>query len=118
MGDAPALYRFLRENFYAVLERGELDLVAEFVDLFRQYGCTEDNDLQVRDGTRYLLKLFHGAGDHWMAYREPDEPTKTSDYDAIHKAWTGMSGVRVRVPEPAEPGTYGGIIRGWMGYPR
>jgi hypothetical protein len=50
--DSPALYRFLRANFYAVLQMGELDLVAEFVDSFRQYGCTEENDLQVRDGTR------------------------------------------------------------------
>jgi len=118
IADAPDLYRFLRQNFYAVLEMGELDLVAEFVDLFRQYGCTEQNDLQVRDGTRYLLKLFHSAGDHWMAYRERYEPAKTSDYDAVHKAWTGMSGVRVRVPEPAKLGTYGGIVRGWLGYPR
>jgi hypothetical protein len=116
--DAPNLYGFLRQNFYAVLEMGELDLVAEFVDLFRQYGCTEQNDLQVRDGTRYLLRLFHGAGDRWMAYREPYETAKIDDYDAVHKAWTGMSGVRVRVPEPTEPGTYGGIIRGWLGYPR
>ena len=89
--DAPSLYRFLRENFYAVLEMGELDLVAEFVDLFRQYGCTEQDDLQVRDGTRYLLKLFHGAGDRWMAYREPYEGAKIDDYDAVHKAWTGTS---------------------------
>jgi len=118
IADAPRLYRFLRENFYAVLEMGELDLVAEFVDLFRQYGCTEQNDLQVRDGTRYLLKLFHAAGDSWMAHREPGETAETSDYDAIHKAWTGMSGVRVRVPEPAEPGTYGGVVRQWLGYPR
>jgi len=116
--DAPSLYRFLRENFYAVLQMGELDLVAEFVDLFRQYGCTERDDLQVRDGTRYLLKLFHGAGDRWMAYREPYERPKIDDYDAVHKAWTGMSGVRARVPEPAKPGTYGGIMRAWLGYPR
>ena len=117
IADAPRLYRFLRENFYAVLEMGELDLVAEFVDLFRQYGCTEQNDLQVRDGTRYLLKLFHAAGDRWMAYREPDESAETGDYDTIHKPWAGMSGVRVRVPEPAEPGTYGGVVRRWLGYP-
>ena len=116
--DAPVLYRFLRENFYAVLEMGELDLVAEFVDLFRQYGCTEKNDLQVRDGTRYLLGLFHAAGDHWMAYRRPHEPAQATDYDTIHKAWTGMAGVRVRVPEPPKPGTYGGIVRGWLGQPR
>lgn len=118
VADAPELYRFLRENFYPVLEMGELDLVAEFVDLFRQYGCTEKNDLQVGDGSRYLLQLFHAAGDRWMAYRRPDEPAKISDYDAIHKAWTGMAGVRVRVPEPAKPGTYGETVRGWLGYPR
>jgi hypothetical protein len=118
ISDAPWLYRFLRENFYDVLRMGELDMVAEFVDLFRQYGCSEDNDLQLRDGTRHLLKLFHAAGDRWMAYREPDEPANTGNYNEVHKAWTGMSAVRVRVPEPARPGTYGGVIRQWLGYPR
>ncbi|HEY2379573.1 MAG TPA: hypothetical protein VGK48_00205 [Terriglobia bacterium] len=117
LDDAPYLYRFLRENFYPVLEMGELDLTAEFVDLFRQYGCTEKNDLQVRDGTRYLLKLFHSAHDTWMDYREPDEPAAISDYDRIHKPWTGISGVRARVPEPAAPGTYGSVVRAWMGAP-
>jgi hypothetical protein len=56
--DFPGLYRFFRENFYAVLNFGELDLVAEFIDSLKQYGCTEENDVQVRDGTRYLLKLY------------------------------------------------------------
>jgi hypothetical protein len=93
---------------------GELDMTAEFVDLFRQYGCTEDNDLQLRDGTRYLLKLFHSAGGSWIAYREPHEPATIGDYNAVHKAWTGMSGVRARLPEAAAPGTYGGIVRGWL----
>ncbi|HLH30824.1 MAG TPA: hypothetical protein VKY31_06445, partial [Terriglobia bacterium] len=114
VSDSPRLYRFLRENFYAVLEMGELDLVAEFVDLFRQYGCTESNDLQLRDGTRYLLRLFHASGDHWMAYREPDEPRNIDDYSMIHKPWTGIGGVRARVPEPVLPGTYGSIIRKWL----
>ncbi len=118
IADAPGLYRFLRENFYAVLETGKLDLTAEFVDLFRQYGCTEQNDLQLRDGTRYLLKLFHAAGDHWMAHRGTNEKGERSDYDIIHKAWTGMAGVRVRVPEPPGPGTYGGVVRRWLGHPR
>ena len=118
VADSPGLYLFLRQNFYAVLENGELDLVAEFTDAFRQYGCTEQNDLQVRDGTRYLLKLFHSAGDHWMDYREPGEPAAISDYDAVHKAWTGMSGVRARVPEPAEAGNYGGVVRSWLDHPK
>ena len=114
VSDAPHLYRYLRENFYPVLEMGELDLVAEFVDLFRQYGCTEDNDLQVRDGTRHLLNLFQAAGGSWIAHREPSESSEISDYAAIHKPWTAMAGVRVRVPELPAPGNYGGIVRGWL----
>lgn len=118
VADMPRLHNFLRENFYAVLEQSELDLIAEFVDLFRQYGCTEKNDLQLRDGTRYLLRLFHSAGDSWMNYREPWQGHSVSGYEAIHKPWTGMAGVRVRVPEPAAPGTYGGVVRQWLGQPR
>jgi hypothetical protein len=117
--DSPALYRFLRENFYAVMEMGELDLTAEFVDDLRQYGCTEENDQQVRDGTRYLLTLYHSAGGHWMAYREPSERgQKLEDYDLIHKAWTGLEGLRMRDPEPPARGTYGGVVRTWLPHPR
>jgi hypothetical protein len=117
--DAPRLYKFHRENFYAVLEMGELDLVAEFVDSLRQYGCTEENDLQVRDGTRYLLNIFHAGGDRWMTYREQDETDEDiDDYDLVHKAWTGILGVRARAIEPAEPGTYGGVVRSWLAHPR
>jgi len=118
IADAPNVYRFLRENFYSVLEMNELDLLAEFVDLLRQYGCTEQTDLQLRDGTRHLLKLFHASGDHWMSYRGPHEPAHVSEYDLVHKAWTGMAGVRARVPEPAEAGTYGGVVRQWLRHPR
>jgi hypothetical protein len=118
IADAPWLYRFLRENFYPVLSMGELDMVAEFVDLFRQYGCTEENDLQLRDGTRYLLSLFHAAGDRWMSHREPNEPANIPEYNEVHKAWTGMAAVRVRVPEPELPGTYGGVVRQWLGTSR
>lgn len=117
VSDAPHLYRFLRENFYPVLDMGELDVTAEFVDLFRQYDCTEENDLQVRDGTRYLLKLFHSAHDTWMDYRQPGEPSPIHDYERIHKPWTGISGVRARIPEPAAAGTYGSVVRAWMGFP-
>src|SRR5947207_15923583 len=95
-------------------ETGEVDLVAEFVDLFRQYGCTERNDLQVRDGARYLLRLFHAAGGRWMAHREPYEEKDISEYDLIHKPWTGMSGLRPRIPESPEPGTYGAVVRSWL----
>ena len=98
---------------------GELDLVAEVVDTFRQYGCDEENDRQVHDGARWLLNLFHGLGDSWIAYREPGETdAMVDDYDAIHKAWTGVSGVRDQIIEPADPGTYGGLVREWLPHPR
>ncbi|GER24057.1 hypothetical protein NCCP1664_25520 [Zafaria cholistanensis] len=116
--DSTALYQFHRANFYAVLEMGELDLVAEFVDSLRQYGCTPANDRQVLDGTRYLLDLFHAGGDSWMAYREPgEEDAEVESYDFIHKAWTAVLGVRERTIEPALPGTYGGIVRSWLPAP-
>lgn len=115
--DAPWLFRFLRENFYAVLDMGELDMIAEFVDLFRQYGCTEENDRQVRDGTRYLLRLYYAAGDSWIDYRRsPAE--NPDDYDLIHKPWTGAGGVRARIMEPPVEGTYGSIFRGAFGSSR
>lgn len=117
--DAPKLYRFHREIFYPVLEMGELNLVAEFVDSLRQYGCTAQNDLQVRDGTRYLLKIFHNGNDQWMAYRAQGKTDQdVDDYDLVHKAWTGVLGVRVRNIETAEPGTYGGVVRRWLPHPR
>ena len=109
--DAPWLYRFLRENFYSVLDMGELDLVAEFVEILRLMGCTPENDLQVRDGTRYLLRLFHAAGDSWIEHREPYETSRSNGYDRMHKPWTGIAGIRARAPEPVSAGTYGGVFR-------
>ncbi|MBS9405039.1 hypothetical protein KG088_15550 [Halomonas sp. TRM85114] len=116
--DSPRLFDYHRRHFYPVLEMGELDLVAEFVDSLRQYGCTPENDVQVRDGTRYLLDVFHAGDDSWMAYRETGETDDDVDsYDLIHKAWTGVLGVRGRAIEPAEPGTYGGVVRSWLPAP-
>jgi hypothetical protein len=117
--DSPRLYQFHRENFYAVLQMGELDLVAEFVDTLRQYGCSAENDVQVRDGTRYLLGQFQRGGDSWMAYREVGETDRDVDnYDLVHKAWTGILGIRERTIEAPVPGTYGSVVREWLPQPR
>lgn len=104
--DAPWLYRYLRENFYAAMQMGELDLFAEFVDLLRQYGCTESSDAQLRHGTRYLLSLYRQAGDSWLAHREHYEQKEISDYDALHKPWTAIAGLRRRFFEPVDKGSY------------
>lgn len=119
MEDSPGLYRFHRENFYPVLQLGELDLFASFVDTLRQYGCTAENDVQVRDGARYLLKAFHDSNDRWMNYRRDGETdADLNDYNLIHYPWTGVLGLRVRQVEQPKPGTYGGIVRRWLQQPR
>jgi hypothetical protein len=118
VADSPGLYRFHRENFYAVMQSGRIDLLASFVDSLRQYGCTPESDLQVRDGTRLLLGVFHDGGDRWMSDRSDGVSDKTADYRAIHKPWTRVLGIRPRQPEPPNPGTYGGIVRRWLPPPR
>jgi hypothetical protein len=116
--DSPALYRFHRENFYPVMQSGDFDLLASFVDSLRQYGCTAENDMQVRDGTRHLLKAFHDDGDRWINSRdESEENASESHYDKIHRPWTAMLGLRDRKPLQPDPGTYGGIIRRWLPSP-
>jgi hypothetical protein len=67
----------------------------------------------------YLLKVFHDNRDRWMNYREPgDTDADLDDYDLIHKAWSATIGIRPRVPEPAAPGTYGGVVREWLPHQR
>ncbi len=117
--DWPRLYRFHRENFYPVLQAGDLDLFASFVDSLRQYGCTAENDAQVRDGTRHLLKIFHDNDDHWMVHRRGEQMSPDiDDYALIHRPWTAVLGLRARHPEPPIPGTYGGIVRRWLPPPK
>ncbi|MEE2755377.1 MAG: hypothetical protein VYA30_01895 [Myxococcota bacterium] len=104
--DGPWLYRYIRENYYDAMQLGELDLFAEFVDLLRQYGCTEDNDAQLRHGSRYLLHLYRRAGGKWLKHREPYEGAEISDYDALHKPWTAIAGLRRRLFERKQGRSY------------
>jgi hypothetical protein len=46
-----------------------------------------------------------------MAHRETYDRQRVGDYDLLHKAWTGISGVRRRVAEPPTEGTYGWVLR-------
>ena len=103
--------RFIRENFYPVMAMGELDLFAEFVDLLRQYGCDATNDVQVRDGTRYLMGLYRKAGKSWIAHRESYEEGDVEPYELVHKPWTAIAGIKRRRWDPAARGSYGAIFR-------
>ncbi len=110
--DHPDLYRFHRQNFYKVMAAGDLDLFASFVDSLRQYGCTPTNDRQVRDGTRYLLSVFHNNGKRWMGDAKTGQgDDNQDDYDRVHRPWTAMLGLRDRKIKPPEPGSLGDIIR-------
>jgi hypothetical protein len=54
------------------------------VDTLRQYGRTPENEIQVRDGSRFMLKIFHDNRDRWMNYRQEGETdAELDDYDII-----------------------------------
>lgn len=103
--DAPWLFKYLRENFYAAVESRHLDLYAEFIDNFRQYGCTSQNDQQTMDGTLVLLERYRQAEGHWMNHRDPDDEAELGAYDVMHKAWTAYVALHRRVYEKPPQGT-------------
>ena len=106
--EAPWLYRYIRENYYAAMEEGDLDLFAEFIDILRSYGCSEENDVMVRHGTRFMLDQYAKEGYTWM--KEKDYPAKLrpDDYDLIHLPWTAAAGVfRCGNGDPVVPGSFG-----------
>lgn len=107
--DAPWLYDYIRENLYYAMEFGMLDLVCEFVDIIRQYGCAEENDIQVRHSTRWVLAKFQKANHSWLNHKEPwqQHGEEISDYDLVHKPWTAISGTIRRDFDQVIEGSYG-----------
>ena len=115
VSDQPDLYVFLRESFYPMMQSGDRDLFALFVDTLRQYGCNPENDTQVRDGTRHLLEDYRRRGGKWMNYHEARKSLSDPiEYVRIHHAWTAVLGIRDRRLKPPEAGTYGSIVRRWL----
>ena len=89
-GDAPWVIDYLRSNFGAVLEAGDVELVAEFVDVFRSLGLTEEDDEDVRTGTEFLLETQNPDGS-WGPHGEAEDT-----YDAIHFSWCAVCALRER----------------------
>lgn len=89
--DAPWIYRYLRANFSAVLADKDIELVAEFIDVFRSLGHCEADDDHVRAGAEFLLASQNDDGS-WGPWRDEEDA-----YDAIHYTWCAVSGLRERV---------------------
>ena len=110
--DAPYLYHFYRDNFYAAFSHGGHNLVAEFIHLLSTYGCTVHNDLQLRHGVRYMLHLYKEAGHSFVNHREAWESQIINDYEKVHKPWKGIASVMTHgCFEPEIPGSYGYAFR-------
>ena len=79
--------------------------MAEFVDLIRTYGCSENNDYQLRYGTRWVLQQLESKKDgKWIDYNKNGDDT----YDLIHDPWAGSSAVMIHGNvEPVVAGSYG-----------
>lgn len=102
--DAPYLYKYIRENYYYAMERGQIDLVSEFVDIILTYGCHEENYYQLRAGTRFIMnKFYEERGGRWIDVRR-----HRSHYDRNHDPWAGSAAVMLGgEEEPVVAGTYG-----------
>ena len=57
------------------------------------------------------MHLYEKAGRRWMNHREPYEGKTVSDYDALHKPWTAIAGLRPRIFEPLVKNSYGAAFR-------
>lgn len=110
--DHPGLYKFLRKNFFKAWTEGDLDLFASFVDSLRQYGCTPDNDIQVRAGTRLLMRHYIENDGRWInTPGHRDEDDEPDHYKLIHRPWTALLGLRHRRLDTLKPGSFGAFVR-------
>jgi hypothetical protein len=81
---------YLRKHFHAVLKNEDIELVAEFIDVFRSLGQDEKTDPMIRKGTEFLLRTQHSDGS-WGDWKGAD-----SYYDAMHITWCAVMGLRRR----------------------
>ncbi len=87
--DLGPLYSYLRSEFPSAIRYGSLELIAEFVDVFRILGF-DDRDDMVCQGTRFLLE--RQLPDGGWGGSEDGKP-----YDQIHATWVAVDALRDRV---------------------
>lgn len=81
---------YLRKHFHAVLQNEDIELVAEFIDVFRSLGQDERTDPMIHQGTEFLLRTQHSDGS-WGDWESAE-----SYYDAMHFTWCAVMGLRRR----------------------
>jgi len=86
--DLGPLYGYLRSEFPSAIRYGSLELIAEFVDVFRILGF-DDRDDMVCQGTRFILdrQLPNGG---WGGWEDGNA------YDQIHATWVAVDALRDR----------------------
>jgi len=103
ISDSKWVYEFLRKNFYAAIKMNDVELVAEIIDNFRQYGCNEENDQQVRDGVSWLVDHYDNiTSGTWTDLKSKwgDHEGKTQFYDKMHGPWVIFGALKQHVLEP------------------
>jgi len=110
------LFRYLRRNFYALLELGNLDLLGEFLDSFRELNCTEGNDAQTRDGTIFLLDLYNRSDGQWGHVPDTGLEKNLTEYFRFHKPLCAYLGLRTRQVEQSAHNTPGETLQKMMAY--
>jgi len=102
LSDSRYVYDYVRKNYWAAARTfdADPDLLAEFIDILRACGCTEDDDVMVRYGARLFLNSFKAHGESFMSHTN-------SDYSAIHGPWTAIAAVSRFQVEPIVPGSHG-----------
>jgi hypothetical protein len=120
---APWMYRFVRENFYAILQTGHVDLIGKMLKTLQDYKCNSANDVQAHDGLNFLLQRFDDANHSWvnlMDWREASAAHRQSginnyeDFRRLHQTWAVCGAFGQRVFE--EPETYGSVVRQAMAF--
>jgi hypothetical protein len=86
--DLGPLYGYLRGEFPSALRYGSLELIAEFVDVFRLLGF-DDRDDMVCQGTRFVLERQLTDGG-WGGSKDG------KPYDQIHATWVSVDALRDR----------------------
>jgi hypothetical protein len=86
--DLGPVYGYLRSEFSSAIRDGSLELIAEFVDVFRLLGF-DDRDDMVCQGTRFVLE--RQLPDGGWGGSEDGKP-----YDQIHATWVAVDALRDR----------------------